>query len=349
MKRLLYWLYLLVKMQLKNPVIVTVLIAMPVAAFIITHTASLKEAEPVRVGIVLEDDDMIAVLTRDYLINGDYSVEFYEAESQEKLEQDIMNKRAECGYIVSTGLKDKLDSGSYSDVIELIICKSDFVSSMTDEIFFSAMFKAYSPEVAVNYVNSVEKFQKHAEKAEEEIRKGYEEYISGDDTFRIDFKVIDGTQEAELQLEDKTGQFPLRALFMILVYISGFFGIVEYYFDKNSGTFITLPRMYRIAGKPVYAFISCVLFAVSAIITLAVAGQLNGGTDILHMTVYVIAVTLFAWLVAILVRSTSTMISIIPVLLIACLILCPVFVNITAYVPFTKYIRALLLPWYMLR
>ena len=34
MKRLLYWLYLLVKRQLKNPVIVVVLIAMPVAALI---------------------------------------------------------------------------------------------------------------------------------------------------------------------------------------------------------------------------------------------------------------------------------------------------------------------------
>lgn len=43
---------------------------------------------------------------------------------------------------------------------------------MTDEIFFSAMFKAYSPEVAVNYVNSVDIFKKHSEKAEEEIRKG---------------------------------------------------------------------------------------------------------------------------------------------------------------------------------
>ena len=82
--------------------------------------------------------------------------------------------------------------GSYRDIIELIICRSDFVSSMTDEIFFSAMFKAYSPEVAVNYVNSVDIFKKHAEKAEEEIRKGYREYISGDDTFRIDFKVLDG-------------------------------------------------------------------------------------------------------------------------------------------------------------
>ena len=97
MKRLLYWLYLLVKRQLKNPVIVVVLIAMPVAALIITNTASFKEKEPVRVGIVLEDDDKIAIMTRDYLVNGDYSVQFYEAESQEKLYQDIMNKYTECG------------------------------------------------------------------------------------------------------------------------------------------------------------------------------------------------------------------------------------------------------------
>ena len=172
MKRLLYWLYLLVKRQLKNPVIVVVLIAMPVAALIITNTASLKETEPVRVGIVLEDDDKIAIMTRDYLVNGNYSVQFYEAESQEKLEQDIMNKYTECGYVVGTGLKDKLDSGSYRDIIELIICRSDFVSSMTDEIFFSAMFKAYSPEVAVNYVDSVDIFKKHSEKAEYEIIKG---------------------------------------------------------------------------------------------------------------------------------------------------------------------------------
>lgn len=349
MKRLLYWLYLLVKRQLKNPVIVVVLIAMPVAALIITHTAFLKEAEPVRVGIVLEDDDKIALMTRDYLVNGDYSVEFYEASSEKQLEQEIMNKKTECGYVISTGLKDKLDSGSCSDVIELIICKSDFVSSMTDEIFFSAMFKAYSPEIAVNYVNSTDIFKKHSEKAEEEIRKGYEEYISGDETFRIDFKVIGENEDASVQIEDRTGQFPIRAVLMILVYIAGFFGIVEYYFDKRKGTFITLPRSYCIAGKPVYAFISCVLFAVSSVITLAATGQLNGGMDILHMAVYVIAVTLFAWLVAIPVRSADAMISLIPVLLTACLILCPVFVNITAYEPFTKYIRALLLPWYMLK
>lgn len=58
---------------------------------------------------------------------------------------------------------------------------------MTDEIFFSAMFKAYSPEVAVNYVNSVDIF-KSIQKGRGRDKKGYEKYISGDDTFRIDLR-----------------------------------------------------------------------------------------------------------------------------------------------------------------
>ena len=61
--------------------------------------------------------------------------------------------------------------------------------------------------------------------------------------------MLDGVQDNGTQLEDKTGEFPLRALLIILVYIGGLFGIVEYYLDKNSGTFITLPRMYRVAGS----------------------------------------------------------------------------------------------------
>ena len=53
--------------------------------------------------------------------------------------------------------------------------------------------------------------------------------------------MLDGVQDNGTKLEDKTGDFPLRALLIILVYIGGLFGIVEYYLDKNSGTFITLP------------------------------------------------------------------------------------------------------------
>ena len=204
---------------------------------------------------------------------------------------------------------------------------------------------------------SVVRFQQMAKAAMEKIyANGHIPLVVGGTGFYIqallydiDFEDTCEDTAYRTQLEDKTGEFPLRALLIILVYIGGLFGIVEYYLDKNSGTFITLPRMYRVAGKPLYAFISCVLFAVSAMLTLAGAGQLKGAADILHMVVYVIAVTLFAWLVAIPVRRANAMISIIPVLLIACLILCPVFINITAHVPFSKYIRALLLPWYMLK
>ena len=43
MKKMVYWLYLLVKGQLKSPVIVVVLIAMPVSGLIITNKRSYNE------------------------------------------------------------------------------------------------------------------------------------------------------------------------------------------------------------------------------------------------------------------------------------------------------------------
>lgn len=347
--RLIFWLYLLVKRQLKNPVIIAFIVMMPIIAGIITNVSSLNKVERPRVGIVMQDDDACAVMTKNYLINGDYSVDFYEAESAEALERDIEDNGTECGYIIGRNLTEKLDSGQYDGVVKLLICRSNFVSSMTNEIFFSAMFKAYSPEIAINYVKSVKAFEKHAVRAEEEIREGYAEYLAGDETFKIEFKILDSTDSGEMEkLEDKTGTFPVRPILMILVYIAGLFGIVQYYIDAGKGAFITLPKSYRIVGKPLYALIGSLLFAVSVVITLAVTGELQGASDIFKMCIYVAAVTVFAWIVATVVRSESGMIALIPVLLIACLILCPVFINITVYLPFTKYLRAVLLPWYMM-
>ncbi len=172
--------------------------------------------------------------------------------------------------------------------------------------------------------------------AEEEIRKGdYPE----NNTFRIDFKVLDGVQDNGTQLEDRR-EFPLRALLIILVYIGGLFGIVEYYLDKNSGTFITLPRMYQCGRKAVVCIhIMCTFCSISNVNTCGGRTVFKGAADILHMVVYVIAVTLFAWLVAIPVRRANAMISTGASYKFGP-ILCPVFINITAYVPFGSVVYA---------
>lgn len=347
--RILYWLYLLIKRQIKNPVIIAFIILMPVMALIITNVPDLNKKEKPRVGIVVEDDDEIALRTRNYLVEGDYSVEFYDVPSEKQLEKDIYDNGTECGYVIGSNLSGKLESGKYHGAIELVMCNSNFISSMTNEIFFAAMFKAYSPEIAINYIRSVKEFQKHADKAQEDINKGYQEYIDGNDTFRIDFRILDDTDiSVTRELEDSTGEFPIKPVLVILVYIAGLFGIVQFYMDAEKGTFITLSKVYRIAGKPLYAFIGSFLFAVSVEITLAITGDVHSIKDVCSMAVYVLAVTAFSWALATIVRTSTGMIIIMPVLVIACVILCPVFINIVAYVPFLKYLRALLIPWYMM-
>lgn len=348
--RVLFWLYLLLKKQLKNPVITAFLIAIPVLTAIVTNVSSFNETSKPRVGIVALDTDPITKQMCNYLIKGDYSVEFYNAFTKEQLEKDIMDNGTECGYVIGNNLSEKLDSKDYAGAIELILCKSHFISSMTNEIVFSALFKAYSPEIAINYINSVEDFKKYSKEAEEQIRENYQGYLNGDETFHVKFKMLEGDSKDHetSDLEQKSGQFPIKQILMILVYIAGLFGTVQYYMDKEKGTFVTLPKGYRIAGKPLYAFIGSALFAISVEISLFITNDAGSVIDILKMLLYVAAVTLFAWALSSIVRSAKAMISVIPVLLIACMILCPVFINVTVYLPFTKYIRAFLLPWYMM-
>lgn len=349
MKRVLFWIYLLIKRQLKNPAVLVFLVALPTAAAVIVNVPQFNETEVLRVGIVTRDGDSVAQKTKELLVNGDYSVDFYVAASANTLKDDILNGNAECGYIFDSGLKQKLDSGKYDDAIERIINRSDYVSAMTDEIVFSAMFKVYALDIAVNYVKSGEIFERVEERAVESVKKSYEKYLENDQTFHIDFKMLDDKEDSGTAvIEDASGAFPIRQILAILIYIAAMFGVVQYYMDKEKGSFVTLSKGYQIAGKPVYAFIGACLFAVSSEITMVVTKTAEYPEEFIKIILYIPAVTLFSWALGFIIRSSRGMIAVILVLLIASLVLCPVFVNLTAYLPVVKYMQKFLLPYYMM-
>ncbi|MGN0328560.1 MAG: hypothetical protein ACI4D4_06230 [Lachnospira sp.] len=349
MKKFIFWFYLLIKRQLKNPAITLFLIAIPVAATIIVNVPELNKSDKPKVGLVVLDGDEVTRETVNRLINGDYSAGFYICRNVSQLKDDIMDGKAECGYIFGDNLKKKLDERNYEGAIEVIINKSNFISSMTNEIVFSSMFRAYCDDIAVNYIKSNSLFKEIQGDAIDSIEESYSKYLSNDSTFYIDFKMLDdASPEETVALEEESAGFPVRQILSILIYTAALFGVVQYYMDKEKGTFVTLSAGYRIAGKPLYAFIGAGLFALSSQITLIITRDANLPGDIVKMCLYVIGVTLFAWLLGTVIHSAKGMISVIPVLLIACMVLCPVFINLTVYVPGVKYIQKLLLPYYMM-
>lgn len=91
----------------------------------------------------------------------------------------------------------------------------------------------------------------------------------------------------------RQGEFPLRVL-IILVYIGGLL-------ESWNIILIRIPEHYNTASlctvwqeKPLYAFISCVLFAVLSAMLTTCIGRIRAADILRH--VYVIAVTLFSGL-----------------------------------------------------
>ena len=70
MKRFLFWLYLLIKRQVKNPMVLTTLILLPLITAIVSNIPQLNKSDKPKVGIVLADNDSLAKNTAEALVNG---------------------------------------------------------------------------------------------------------------------------------------------------------------------------------------------------------------------------------------------------------------------------------------
>ena len=350
MKRVLFWIYLMIKKQISNPFIVCLLIAIPLATLIAKNIPAMNKTDKLRVGICLTDNDETVKDTTEKLVNGNYPVEFYYCPSREDLVNDIMNKKAECGYVFGSNLQKRLLDGEIEGLMECVINESNYVSSMTNEIVFATLFKESADDILEKFIRTESTFSKATERSLEIAKYRYEKYLEGDETFHLDFKVIDTNNDgsATRQIDQRAGKFPLKAVLTILVFVSGLFGVAWFIEDENKGTYATLSKGYKILGKPVYAFIGAILFWFSSTLALIISGENIGIKEVLIGIFYVVLVTIYAWILGLIFRKLNLFIGVSLVLLIACFIFCHVFMNISLYLPSAKYIRAILLPNYFI-
>ncbi|MGN0318194.1 MAG: hypothetical protein ACI4E1_09725 [Lachnospira sp.] len=350
MKRAVFWIYLLLKRQLKNIAVLLLLVAIPIVSCVVTNVESLNKSDRIRIALYVEDMDKTSVDAVNILLTGEYSFDFYMAESKKMLLSDVYDDEADCGYIFKKDLTHKLDTDDYEGSIQCVYNSKNYSAMAGNEVVFSALFKVYAENIAVNYVNSSNIFEEVRTEAVDIIKDNYSGYSGGKETFHLDIVSIDRENGvgSYVAIEDKTGEFPLKKILVILIYVAGLFGCVQYYIDKEKGSFVTLSKGYRILGMPLYAFINTLAFAISTQISLIIIGEGGGFAGVAEMALYVLAVSMFSWFVGAVSGNLRKMITVIPVLIIACLVLCPVFVNISEMLPVVKLLRKFLLPYYMM-
>ena len=350
MKKLFTWCFILIKRTVKNPLLIILMLIMPILALIADKIPSFHNDVSYEAGIYFDGTDELSTALMESLLGTKGIFSFTEYTDIEEMTQDIKTKKLSCGYILPDDLSKRVDIKDNYGCITVIMPPSVGLQPAINEYMYAELIRLQNYNILTDYVTDQKWFSVTDTDAMDELIEYYEYYADSDKTFHINFETYG---EGGLQpKEDATGTiaFPIRGILSIMVFLAGIFGSVTFLSDREKGIFETISIKYRILCQILYVLIPTLLFAVSALLTITFSGIWAGiWRELLGMLVLILLTLLFSQLLIVVTRKSNTCIACIPGLLIGCLIFCPVFIQVSNYVPAAEFIEKLFVPYYYLK
>ncbi len=349
MKRMCLWLWLLTKRQLKSVLFLILLLAVPAVTFFVSENQVFSEASVNGVALFCMDDDPVALKTVELVCSMDSGYDFYLCDSKDAVYEAVLNEEAVCGYIFNEDISRLIVEEKYNDHITVVKNRGDLVSDMINEVVFSAYFKEFTRVVTIDYIRNNEKFDAVFEEAIAQFNGAYDIYVNGNGTFKVEFESlgIEGDFSNTEAIDGGAMTFPLRGVMAVLIFMGALLGAVNWLSDSEKGVFKTLGYDFVNLSRFFYCGIPAGLLGISALASLLLGGQSVGAVrEMLVMAGYVAAVLAFGALCTVFMKKSSVMVSVIPVIIMASLLVCPVFIDLSVYVPAVGLVRKVFLPFY---
>lgn len=349
MKKLFTWCFLLGKRTIKNPLLIILMLVMPLLALAANNIPSFHNDVSYEAGIYFDGTDELSTALMESVLGTKGIFTFTEYTDIEEMTNDVKSKKICCGYILPDDLSERVELKEIYGCIQVIMQPSESLQPAINEYMYAELIRLQNYNILTEYVTDKEWFAVTDTDSMEELIEYYEYYANSDKTFHINFETYG---DAGLQTKEdpvSTIAFPIRGILSIMVFLSGIFGCVTFLSDKEKGIFETITIKYRILCQILYVLIPTLLFAISALLTIVFSGIWMGALrELIGMLILILLTLAFSQLLIVITRKSAVCIACIPGLLIGCLIFCPVFVQVSYYVPAAEFIEKLFMPYYYL-
>lgn len=375
MKRVFFWFILSCKRCLRKGIFPLLLILMPLAAFVAGRLSDEEEGKiPIAVSVSGEEDSLERSLAR-RLAEGldarkDGMFDFYICSDEAQVRDEVASKRAECGYVIDSGLEEKLDQKKWKRVIHLYMAPSTVAGPISTETVFSELAALYNRDLLMDYVKEGEAFaglgsanSSLREKAAEEAGEKYDRWNREGGLFHFQY-IYETDREvkseygmnAQSPKYDAAGSiFPIRGLGAVMIFILSLYGGVMVGEDERRGLFVPLSAGLRLpcrlAALAAPGALACVSVFCGLLFGDMAAGESFGavGRELGLLFLYGCSCTVFAFGLKMIVRSPELLSCTIPFFIIGSLLFCPVFVDAGRWIPGMEQLGKLFLPYYYLR
>lgn len=343
LKRKNIWFFLLLKRQLKRPFSWIILAFMTLSVMALSYVTA-PSSDNKRVLLYSEsynddlcyDEMLIQNLIASYE-NEDTIFEFAKAQSKENLIQEVTAGTAECGFVLTEKFNKSITLGQTDNIIEYIESTYTTKGVVAKETVFSEFFEIYGKVIIENEQGNI--FVESSEELKEILDEEYERLLSGDEIFNAQYLTIEGDL-SELTYNKLQS---VRGLIMILITMALLLNGSEKFYGSQVRVIRALPSLERTYFE--------LLLYITGIIVPAVWGfalirlldpAIDITTDLLIYVIFVFIAIIWTYLLGKLLNNGIGYMAWILSLLIVQLLLCPVWQDISQYMPSLEYVSYIL-------
>ena len=319
------WFIMLCKRLLLKPSFIALLIIIPLSV-VALKVCTAEGSGALKIGLYSYGSELGEEITESLLAR-DSIIHFESFDSEDEARNAVISGKLQAAWIfpadIEQRIKTNADNGTARPLVSVIQRESSASLGLSGEILYGALHPYVSYE---NYASFIEKKYGDTHSAsDEEIRSHY--YTAFQPDSIIEIRVLGEKQAANISTDILS--FPVRGILAVLMVLCGLASAMVFKEDKRAGRFGFLSPSMQIlpefgcilAGE----VLSCIPVGISLIF-------LELGTafysEVLSLVLYAFASSGFCLLCSQIFRSTARLGAVTPFIIIAMLVLCPIFIDI---------------------
>ena len=344
MKLILNRFFILCKRSLKQPVNLAMLLTLVLLTVIYRQIPSSEKSLYIPVAVLCEDTDPDMQAAAEELINKNSIFHFYRVGSREEMYQDIMQKKANSGFLIPDGFGRGASQPNPEVKIIVYTSPSSLLPSLCKDEFFNLIFrrmairdmKDKAAEASLYSGFDLTELMKQLDAA-------YDHFQNSTEIFRVED--ASGGVYNDLTKEEKA-DIPIRKFAGLFIFAAGMIGIATYLKDTDERLYTRL----RLSERWYMRF----LHIISAILPMTIISYpviliTEGGNALALLgtvLLYAVVCVFYSLTLCLVIRRSSVYQKVLPVILTMSIIMGGVIFDVTQFEKALKVLSMLFPPYY---
>ncbi|GEM_PF-756532 len=343
---------IMLKRPLRQPVFLMMLAFLLFMTYLASRVPENRRSTSIPVAILNKDHSRDGEALIQSLLTEESLFTFYLVKDEESMYRDLSSGKANTGYIIPESFMAEAARFHQDIRIDQILTEGSLLPTISMDVIFSAVFRIEASTIMLRELEGKDLLPPGsasdyaAGKVSDRVAAVltlYTNYRQSGEIFRV--TDISG-QVYSHEIGHSRSDIPVRKLCGFFLLAAGLLGLISYLSDKENQLYMRFTRGEHAAMKLMHIESSLLI---PALVSFPAILLTEGGSPLsllLRLVFYIAAVTLFVWLLSLIIHKSSTLTRVLPLYLLLTLLLGGIFYDLGPYNPVLKIVSGLFLPYY---